>query len=281
MKHPKLMMTLVIISCVLSTFSFLNTIASFRIHEMQSDAIEAISGGEINLTPEQPNEEPAVFVSNEQVADAECAVSETPAHSSHSTGQARASEHAVVTTESVTQSTAESTAQSSGYRTENRSDKEDRSLQSKAGQREEVVTLTRGAVYVDLGLPSGTVWKGENEEGLLTYNKAMASYRRNLPTLKQWEELKKYCEWEWRENGYLVTGPNGNAIFFPAAGYRNYSGQVRKVDSIGNYWSSTPMGLDEAWRFGFEPDKFSLATNSRAYGRSVRLCKKGAKPSKE
>ena len=92
--------------------------------------------------------------------------------------------------------------------------------------------------------------------------------------MKQWEELKKYCVWEWTGDGYNVTGPSGQGIFIPAAGYRNVSGQVGKVGTFGNYWSSTSKDSKEAWRFGFEPGKFSMAAHSRQYGRSVRLIQK-------
>lgn len=131
-----------------------------------------------------------------------------------------------------------------------------------------------GDSYVDLGLPSGTVWKAQNEEGLMAFDDAKKKYGRSIPSIKQWEELKKYCEWEWTGNGYNVTGPSGQGIFIPAAGYRNVSGQVGKVGTFGNYWSSTSKDKKEAWRFGFEPGKFSMAAHSRQYGRSVRLVQK-------
>ena len=131
-----------------------------------------------------------------------------------------------------------------------------------------------GDSYVDPGLPSGTVWKAQNEEGLMAFNDAQKKYGRSIPSIKQWEELKKYCEWEWTGDGYNVTGPSGQGIFIPAAGYRNVSGQVGKVGTFGNYWSSTSKDNKEAWRFGFEPGKFSMAAHSRQYGRSVRLAQK-------
>ena len=50
--------------------------------------------------------------------------------------------------------------------------------------------------YVDLGLPSGTLWKAENEDcGLITYDQAVNFYRTSLPTKEQWEELKNFCLW--------------------------------------------------------------------------------------
>ena len=131
-----------------------------------------------------------------------------------------------------------------------------------------------GDSYVDMGLPSGTVWKAQNEEGLMAFNDAKKKYGRSIPSMKQWEELKKYCVWEWTGDGYNVTGPSGQGIFIPAAGYRNVSGQVGKVGTFGNYWSSTSKDSKEAWRFGFEPGKFSMAAHSRQYGRSVRLIQK-------
>jgi hypothetical protein len=39
-------------------------------------------------------------------------------------------------------------------------------------------------------------------------------------------------------NGYEVTGPNGNSIFFPAAGNR-YGTDVSRRDVFGYYWSSS------------------------------------------
>ena len=129
-------------------------------------------------------------------------------------------------------------------------------------------------IFVDLGLPSGTLWKSCNEEGLVNFNTAKKKYKKNLPSVKQWKELKKYCVWKWSDTGYTITGPNGTSIFLPAEGYRNYSGNIGKVGTVGNYWSSRAKDSEEAWRFGFELDKFSIAPNSRDYGRSVRLVQK-------
>lgn len=44
-----------------------------------------------------------------------------------------------------------------------------------------------------------------------------------MPTYDEMKELINNCSWEWTQinsvNGYKVTGPNGNSIFLPAAGY--------------------------------------------------------------
>ena len=43
--------------------------------------------------------------------------------------------------------------------------------------------------YVDLGLPSGTLWKGKNEGGWYTYEEAISMFGNLLPTKEQFEEL--------------------------------------------------------------------------------------------
>lgn len=63
-----------------------------------------------------------------------------------------------------------------------------------------------------------------------------------MPTDDEFEELCKKCEWTWTtrngHNGYMVTGPNGNSIFLPAAGFGCATGSDY-VGKTGNYWSST------------------------------------------
>lgn len=142
---------------------------------------------------------------------------------------------------------------------------------------EEVIVVPE---YVDLGLPSGTMWKSTNEKcGLLSYDDAMKLYKKNLPTKAQITELQKKCKWVKMEGAYKVIGPNNNFIILPMDGYRNCSGQVNRVGSSGNYWSSTPDGRENAWRLGFEEDKLptlpkvSVTNHMRCYGRAIRLVK--------
>ena len=54
------------------------------------------------------------------------------------------------------------------------------------------------------------------------YDAATAHWGANwqMPTTAQLNELVEECEWEFTGTGYKVTGPNGNSIFLPAAGYR-------------------------------------------------------------
>ncbi len=94
-----------------------------------------------------------------------------------------------------------------------------------------------------------------------------------LPTASEIDELKSKCKYEWTTqgsvNGYKVTGPNGNSIFLPAAGYR-YGSSLSYQGSRGYYWSSTPDGTGNACSLYFYSGDFSRDWYGRFYGFSVR-----------
>ena len=132
--------------------------------------------------------------------------------------------------------------------------------------------------YVDLGLPSGTLWAtcnvgasspdeygyffswGEtkpkvkyrcgyyNEYGKivleLSDDAAYVNWGANwrMPTKEELDELRAECTWTWCSsksvNGYIVTGLNGNSIFLPAAGNRQESNSFN-TGLLGEYWSSS------------------------------------------
>lgn len=127
--------------------------------------------------------------------------------------------------------------------------------------------------YVDLGLPSGTLWKKDNEAGgFYTYDQAIAKFGNSLPTKEQWEELISSCRWTWTGSGYRVVSPNGQSIVLPAAGCRDCYGSVNYVGSYGYYWSSTPDGSDLAWRLIFSSSGVRMQQGiGRCAGQSVRL----------
>jgi len=63
-----------------------------------------------------------------------------------------------------------------------------------------------------------------------------------MPTRDEIIELVNNCTWKWTSyngvNGQLVTGPNGNSIFLPAAGL-HYGTGLNDRGSEGHYWSAT------------------------------------------
>lgn len=97
-----------------------------------------------------------------------------------------------------------------------------------------------------------------------------------MPTKTEQEELLNYCTWSWTTQnevkGYKVTGPNGNSIFLPAAGYR-YQSESGYAGEKGYYWSSTPYDKDysSSYNIVFKNDYKELNDGgNRFYGRSVR-----------
>ena len=106
------------------------------------------------------------------------------------------------------------------------------------------------ARYVDLGFPSGTLWKSVNETNpndeynFYTYDEAKATFGGQLPTQEQFRELLSLCTYTWdnvKKGVNFVSTINGKSIFLPAAGFRNCgSGSVEEgVGSWGYYWSSS------------------------------------------
>ena len=123
--------------------------------------------------------------------------------------------------------------------------------------------------YVDLGLPSGTLWYSKNEGGdfaRYTYDEAVSKFGNKLPTIEQLDELKNQCTWTWMGSGYKVVGPNGNSIYLPAAGYRDCAGNVGLVGSHGCYWCS-----DDAYLLFFYSGEAGIVYGKRCVGHSVRL----------
>lgn len=128
--------------------------------------------------------------------------------------------------------------------------------------------------YVNLGLPSGTLWKTENEDcGLITYDQAANFYGSDLPTKEQWEELKDNCLWTWTGNGYKVKGKSGETIFLPAAGFRICDSSISNTfaGSNGSYWSSTPNGSEWVWYLSFSSRGVCVASGKRCESKSIRL----------
>ena len=139
--------------------------------------------------------------------------------------------------------------------------------------------------FVDLGLPSGTLWAKHNvkiaNKKHFTHSQAIkiAEYLHyNLPSKENFEELINLCKWKWmklfgRVTGYKVTGPNGNYIFLSAAGF--YDGTSLDLSgTCGYYWSTRFSYNDSAYVLGFSSNYKSVYYGSRYCGLSIRLIKR-------
>ena len=124
--------------------------------------------------------------------------------------------------------------------------------------------------FIDLDLPSGTLWATENEPEKYQFNKARKIFCEQLPSIKSWEELIKNCrrESDIEHKRLILTGPNGNKLYLPTTDF-NYEGSV-----CSGYWSSSPHGVDYAHSMYIF--KRVVSTKWSAYRLahlSVRLCK--------
>lgn len=96
-----------------------------------------------------------------------------------------------------------------------------------------------------------------------------------MPTRSEQNELLNNCTWEWTTlndvYGSKITGPNGNSIFLPAAGFRDGTSSYY-VGSSDNYWSSTPEEDcdDTACVLFLDSGGYCWGWYDRYYGRSVR-----------
>ena len=90
---------------------------------------------------------------------------------------------------------------------------------------------TNQTVFVDLGLPSGTLWSSDylkmnDKREYLPFSKADSL---SIPTEDQWNELVDTCKWEFDiDNAYDLcearcVGPSGNSLKFERTGKKNIS----------------------------------------------------------
>lgn len=162
--------------------------------------------------------------------------------------------------------------------------------------------------FLDLGLPSGTLWAQTNLEAdhpadygkYYTYNQAKHACENNsatpgnskyeapsLPTREQYQELIDNCKWKWIKTknshgdivpGYKITGKNGKILFLPACGVRGDTGYLAQ-GSVGYYWTKT-HDIHTAVELSFYANGYYLEPgNSIMDGQSVRqvMCPKRKK----
>ena len=99
-----------------------------------------------------------------------------------------------------------------------------------------------------------------------------------LPTQAELEELNNKCTWSWTGSGYRVTGPNGNSIYLPVAGY--VDGSVLCHAGSKGYFCSSTFAYDgcNTVLLYFDSDTFRFLSNTsyeHGYEISVRpVCSK-------
>ena len=98
-----------------------------------------------------------------------------------------------------------------------------------------------------------------------------------MPSSSEFQELYDECDWSWKSNyngtnGYLVTGPNGRTIFFPASNGRG-DGVLGSHGSDGYYWSRSLYSdntCNARYLLFFSGDGDPMFIADRFYGFTVR-----------
>ena len=109
-------------------------------------------------------------------------------------------------------------------------------------------SVSVGSEFVDLGLPSGTLWssdyvKDDNDKAIYVTQENGADYE--IPTYEQFKELMDECKWEqkseknWTESGFyywhdwaICIGPNGNKITFEKTGLYEATDSLTRTSEI-------------------------------------------------
>lgn len=101
-----------------------------------------------------------------------------------------------------------------------------------------------------------------------------------MPNSMQASELLEECTWQYAAygdvRGLLVTGPNGNCLFFPMAGRKDMSDEGEyAVGTNGYYWTNTSDEHDQySYYIGMTPTPYeTVETTMRYYGRTIRAVK--------
>ena len=97
-----------------------------------------------------------------------------------------------------------------------------------------------------------------------------------MPDTSEFQELCSKCDWSWQPSykgtsGYLVKGPNGRTIFFPASG-RLYAYNLCDHAFEGYYWSRSHGSFDTSFASSlyFRSGNVTPSDNWRCNGYTVR-----------
>lgn len=137
--------------------------------------------------------------------------------------------------------------------------------------------------FIDLGLPSGTLWadrnlgaKRQHDAGVyMSHPHRLRIENAVLPSNEQFKELLT-CPRKWTtrngQPGYLIKGFNGNSIFLPAVGYY-YGPTLYDSGTYGYYWSTTYGSSSYAYSLYFDSSGVNTTYYSRYSGMPIRLVK--------
>ena len=116
--------------------------------------------------------------------------------------------------------------------------------------------------FIDLGLPSRTLWASdyEKDDNNILYMPFEMAVTRDIPTIEQWKELKKYARWDFQideEHNSLINirciGPNGNCLLFAKTGKMEFAKKF--LSDMAFFWikdEKVPNAAVRMWLYNQE-----------------------------
>ena len=146
--------------------------------------------------------------------------------------------------------------------------------------------------YVDLGLPSGTLWTVVNYGGGDYLNTLPSTYlwyynenyysddfgKFRIPTYEDAKELYETCSYEQvkiisTNCAQITSNVNGNVIYIPFGGCKNTGGYLYGVGTYGSIWLNAQTN-DGFWRDMYFSDESKIGYayySYHGYKRNIRL----------
>ena len=134
--------------------------------------------------------------------------------------------------------------------------------------------------YIDLGLPSGTLWSSDYERSgeELIYLPYESASGYGLPNLDQMKELLNTCKWVCKRDAskdieeLLCVGPNGNVISFERTGYIKVD--IIEAGLTGKFWikEETEKLEKSIGRFSWNKEMY-VSSEYSGYKLPIRLVK--------
>lgn len=113
------------------------------------------------------------------------------------------------------------------------------SVQNNAHQKQISLQMSK-CCYIDLGLPSGTLWSIDFERDVdeIQYFSYCQVENLNIPTKEQWDELVEKCEWRYDNDDdvFMALGPNGNILTFAKTEYKSFKNSISFPNKAGTYF---------------------------------------------
>lgn len=110
----------------------------------------------------------------------------------------------------------------------------------KENGKEVATCVADGIEYVDLGLPSGTLWATDylRKDGEIEYMPYMQAEKLSIPTEEQIKELINCCVFNKPSNGLIdILGITGEILHLEESGY--YGGTKKICESWMYFWGKS------------------------------------------